>query len=291
MRRQAHGHGPLELKPALQMGAEICAGVAFLHRNGIMHRDIKPQNVLLDGSGHAKVADFGLSKDYLSNKYRYAGGHVDADAGRGGEVAGGMAHHTGFAGTLRYMAPEVRTIAMPAPAGATEAGVPSTCYDASCDVYSFGLVLWEMVHAKIAFGGKTPIAAALEAAKGARPEIALPPEQADLGALICACWHQEPSARLSMPECLEQLAKMAEAFGTNAADGAGAMQRVDIVDPRKRAPRYMAPVGVSSSSSSSWAGQAVMASPGETVEDRADPTKLGEEHAPWRADPAAERGR
>ena len=55
MRRQAHGHGPLELKPALQMGAEICAGVAFLHRNGIMHRDIKPQNVLLDGSGHAKV--------------------------------------------------------------------------------------------------------------------------------------------------------------------------------------------------------------------------------------------
>ena len=203
-----------------------------------------------------QVADFGLSKDYLSNKYRYAGGHVDADAGRGGEVAGGMAHHTGFAGTLRYMAPEVRTIAMPAPAGATEAGVPSTCYDASCDVYSFGLVLWEMVHAKIAFGGKTPIAAALEAAKGARPEIALPPEQADLGALICACWHQEPSARLSMPECLEQLAKMAEAFGTNAADGAGAMQRVDIVDPRKRAPRYMAPVGVSSSSSSllGWAG-------------------------------------
>jgi len=117
------------------------------------------------------------------------------------------AQHTRGVGTLRYMAPEVFAMH-------TEVAYDATCtadssrYDERCDVYSFSLLVWEMTHGQIVFDGKTSVRAAIEVAKGGRPEITLPAEHAELGELICACWQREPSARPSMPACVEQIARM-----------------------------------------------------------------------------------
>src|ERR1022692_3208115 len=54
--------GPLTVPEALDIGAQILAGIGFAHSNGIIHRDIKPSNVLVDREGHAFVMDFGIAK-------------------------------------------------------------------------------------------------------------------------------------------------------------------------------------------------------------------------------------
>ena len=53
---------PLRAGLAARIAAEVATGISFLHGNGVMHRDVKPSNVLLDKEYHAKVADFGLAR-------------------------------------------------------------------------------------------------------------------------------------------------------------------------------------------------------------------------------------
>lgn len=185
-----------------RIGSEVAAGLAFLHRNGIIHRDVKAANVLLTATHHAKVSDFGISKareQVVLPREELEGEPCSAHAEQ----------HTLCVGTLRYAAPE--TLGMNH--GTQPRDVPPlevTTYDERIDVYSFGLVLWEMAHNEIAFAGKHGVAAAMSAAKGARPAISLdcPSELGDLDKLIAQCWHQEPSVRMPMSTCAETLATM-----------------------------------------------------------------------------------
>ena len=90
--------------------SEACKGLDFIHEQGLIHRDIKPHNIIIDGSGKVKITDFGIAETGATDKL--------LSEGRG-------------AGTPRYMAPEI----------IKEAGSG----DARSDVYSMGLVLYEMI--------------------------------------------------------------------------------------------------------------------------------------------------
>lgn len=105
--------GRLPGDKAVEISRQICAGLAAAHDKGVLHRDLKPGNVMIDGRGHARIADFGLAGL--------------ADEIRGGEIR---------SGTPAYMAPEQLA--------GTEVSVRS-------DVYALGLVLYELFTGKRAF--------------------------------------------------------------------------------------------------------------------------------------------
>lgn len=89
--------------------AEIILALEYLHKNGVIYRDVKPENILIDAQGHIKMTDFGLSKGGLEN----TGGRTES-----------------FCGTTEYLAPEI---------------INSKQYGYSVDWYSLGLVIYEML--------------------------------------------------------------------------------------------------------------------------------------------------
>lgn len=89
--------------------AEIICALDYLHRNGVIYRDVKPENILIDKDGHIRMTDFGLSK-----------GGLDMTDGR----------TESFCGTTEYLAPEI---------------INSKTYGYSVDWYSLGLVIYEML--------------------------------------------------------------------------------------------------------------------------------------------------
>lgn len=104
--RHVEQHGPLSETDAITMGREIASALDAAHRHGVLHRDVKPQNILIDRNGKAKLADFGSAK-------------LDGQAT--------MTHTGGVVGTLSYLAPEILQGRRP---------------DARSDVYALGLTLY-----------------------------------------------------------------------------------------------------------------------------------------------------
>ena len=119
LRRRLEREGQLALPDALRIAREVADGLDYAHRHGVIHRDVKPENILLSG-GHALVADFGISR---------------AVAGEGGETL----TETGVSlGTPAYMSPEQAT---------------GQRVDVRTDVYALGVVLYEMLAGEPPFTG------------------------------------------------------------------------------------------------------------------------------------------
>jgi eukaryotic-like serine/threonine-protein kinase len=130
--------GPLLADRAASIGADVAAALAFAHRNGVVHRDVKPGNVLLDGNDHVKVTDFGIARAANTKENLTQTGAV--------------------MGTATYFSPEQ----------AQGYGV-----DPRSDVYSLGVVLYEMVTGRPPFAGDNPLTIAYKHVR----EAPVPPRQ------------------------------------------------------------------------------------------------------------------
>ncbi|KAK7391274.1 hypothetical protein VNO78_19688 [Psophocarpus tetragonolobus] len=159
-------HNVLELSQLLKFAIDVCKGMGYLHENSIIHRDLKTANLLMDTHNVVKVADFGVAR-FLNQ-----GGVMTAETG-----------------TYRWMAPEV---------------INHQPYDQKADVFSFSIVLWELVTAKVPYDNMTPLQAALGVRQGLRPELPRHghPKLLDL---MRRCWEAIPSNRPPFNEITAEL--------------------------------------------------------------------------------------
>src|SRR5256714_1743309 len=160
--RQRLKNGPLKLGEVLDVAAQIASALSAAHEADIVHRDIKPENIMLRRDGIVKVLDFGLAK--LSEPVGVAGGSKKTDADAPTRVQ--IRTEPGMVfGTANYMSPEQ----------ARGKGI-----DARTDIWSLGVVLYEIVAAQKPFTGETTsdvIAAILKTNPAPLKEVA--PEMPD----------------------------------------------------------------------------------------------------------------
>jgi serine/threonine-protein kinase len=155
--------GRLPGEKGVEIARQLCAGLAAIHERGVVHRDLKPGNVMLDGRGRVRLTDFGL-------------------AALGAEVVGAEAR----AGTPAYMAPEQ---------------LRGERVDARSDVFALGLVLYEIFTGKRAFEGDTPAEIARRHRDSAprSPSTILTDLDPAIERVIARCLEQDPAARPSSP--------------------------------------------------------------------------------------------
>ncbi|XP_024969491.1 serine/threonine-protein kinase STY13-like [Cynara cardunculus var. scolymus] len=168
----------LAFKVVVQMALDLARGLSYLHSQKIVHRDVKTENMLLDKTRTVKIADFGVARVEASNPNDM----------------------TGETGTLGYMAPEVLN------------GNP---YNRKCDVYSFGICLWEiyccdMPYPDLSFSEVTSAVVR----QNLRPDM---PRccPSSLANVMKRCWDANPDKR---PE-MEEVVSMLEAIDTSKGGG------------------------------------------------------------------------
>jgi len=160
--------GELFLSTCLRIASDAAEGMIYLHANGVLHRDLKTHNLLIDEDGNIKIADFGISR-FTANTM------------------------TTGAGSIQYMAPEVFV---------------SGHYTEKADVYSFAIILWELITREAPhWASATPFMVMSDVRAGKRLELPdiTPPAYAQL---VNECWHQDPHRRPDFHRIKEQLMEL-----------------------------------------------------------------------------------
>src|SRR3954454_25288177 len=153
--------GPIDAAQAAEITSEIASALAFAHRGGVVHRDVKPGNVLITQGGIVKVTDFGIARAGTSD---------------------GLTQTGSVMGTATYFSPEQ---------------AQGLAVDGRRDVYSLGIVLYEMVTGVAPFTGDSPVSVAY---KHVREDV-VPPSQRnpeippDLEQIILTALAKDPALR------------------------------------------------------------------------------------------------
>ena len=170
--------GPLSLEQILRYGIEICEGLGTAHRNGVIHRDLKPGNIMLTKTG-AKLMDFGLSKPVSITSSPSGLTATSSTPAKSHPLT----MQGTVVGTLQYISPEQ---------------IEGKEADARSDIFSLGCVLYEMATGKRPFEGKST--ASIMAAVLERDPIAIstvtPALPATLDRVVMACLAKDPDERL-----------------------------------------------------------------------------------------------
>ena len=159
------GRGPAPIKVAIDYARNILAALAAAHKQGIVHRDIKPHNVLIGAEGRLKVTDFGIARSGASQ----------------------MTEVGSIIGTAQYLSPEQAR------------GAP---VDQTSDLYSVGVVLYEMLTGQVPFTGDTPLEIAMKhLSEVPKPPSELRPEVShDLDSVVLRALAKDPSERYQSAE-------------------------------------------------------------------------------------------
>lgn len=115
-------------RKAMEVIADVCAALDFSHRNGIVHRDVKPANIMINRAGAVKVMDFGIARAIS-------------------DASSPMTQTAAVIGTAQYLSPEQAR---------------GEQVDARSDVYSLGCVLFEILTGEPPFKGDSPVAVAYQ---------------------------------------------------------------------------------------------------------------------------------
>jgi len=173
--------GPLSAGKAIFIAGQICEGLSEAHGLGVVHRDLKPQNIMIDRDGNARIMDFGIARSLKAKGITDAGVMI---------------------GTPEYMSVEQ---------------VEGKKVDRRSDIYSLGVILYEMVTGRVPFEGDTPLTIAVkhksEAAPDPRKINAQVPE--DLSRVILRCMEKDKENRYQgADELLSELGKIEKGIPT-----------------------------------------------------------------------------
>src|SRR4051794_13124882 len=157
--------GPLPPTVAVNFVEQILRALGYAHKRGIVHRDVKPQNVIVDAEGTAKVADFGIARAANSQ----------------------MTQTGAMVGTVQYFSPEQAQ------------GMP---VDARSDLYSVGVVLYELLVGHVPFEGEAPVSIALKHVneRPAPPHQLRPGLPQALDAVVLKALEKDPALRFQSAE-------------------------------------------------------------------------------------------
>jgi serine/threonine-protein kinase len=202
--------GPTPVRIAIDYTRQTLAAIGYAHRHGIVHRDIKPHNVVVDSDGRLKVTDFGIARSGASQ----------------------MTEVGSIIGTAQYLSPEQAK------------GAP---VDQRSDLYSVGIVLYEMLTGKVPFTGDTP----LEIAMKHLSEVPVPPSELrpelpeNLDLVVLRALAKDSDDRYQTAEEMDaDLARVArglspsaetETAATNVLAGAGISGAPTIIAPKPTA--------------------------------------------------------
>jgi serine/threonine-protein kinase len=205
--------GPLPIQDAIAATRQVLGALRFAHRKGVVHRDIKPHNVMADADGRLKVTDFGIARAGVSQ----------------------MTEAGSIIGTAQYLSPEQAR---------------GAAVDQRSDLYSVGIVLYEMLTGQVPFTGESPVEIAMKHLSDTpRPPSMLRPEiPPDLDMVVLRALAKNPEDRFQTAEEMDaELERVAAGAGVTAetADAATAVLSgatlsnapTAIVPPRRPPPR------------------------------------------------------